>query len=160
MNFKKAVFIIILTAVIFFIQQSFLVKLLPVNLLLLLIIWLSFSRRPESWLAALTAGLLLDFYSGILGPALISYSLVNFLIIYLAKHISLESFSHFLLVSFAGLSAFFISYYLFLYIFAEWLTNKEISWIWKMSWWSFIKIIISHQLLLLMGYLVKPKVNR
>lgn len=157
MSWKQIILLIILTLIVFLIQQSLLIIFWPINLLLLVVIWLSCWQKQSSLLVALIAGFLLDIHSTIIGPAIISFILVNLLIISLSRHISLEGFNHFLLISFIGILVFFISHYFFSFLFSQWLMNKNLSQLLRISWWQFIEIIFGYQIILIIGYLIKPK---
>jgi hypothetical protein len=159
MNWKNFFFLTPAVVIIFLIQQSFFINFYPLNLLLLLVIWLGFRQRSESLLVALTGGILLDSQTGVLGPAILSFCLINYLIIYLSKHISLEGFIHFLLVSFMGLIIFLASYYLWSNVFNVWLMKQAGGQTVELNWLKLVKIILVSQLLLIIGYLLTPKAN-
>jgi len=157
MKWQKIILTLFLVLILFFIQHSFLINFESFNLLLVLVIWLSFWQRPGSLFVAFVSGLLIDWQSGIVGPGLISLLAVNLLIVYLAKHLSLESFSHYLLITFLGILVFLFSYYLFLQIFGGWLEKIDVNNFFLFSLLGLVMNAVLHQSLLIIGYLFKPK---
>lgn len=157
MKWREIFLTFILVIIVFLIQQSLLINFGSVNLLLIVIIWLSFWQRSNSLLVALMSGLLIDWQSGVVGPGLVSLLMVNLLIVYLAKHLSLESFSHYFLISFMGILVFLFGYYLFLEIFVGWLEKGDIDNYFSFSWLGTTMIIVLYQSLLIIGYLFRPK---
>jgi len=159
MKWQRILSIIILTVAVFLIQQSFLINFWPINLLLLLVIWFSYWQKPSALLLAFLAGGLVGWQSGAIGPAVISYVAVNFLITYLSQHLPLESFSHYFLVTFLGIVVFFIIYYLSIIIFNVWFRQESLNTYISLSWFDLVKTIFFYQVIMIISYLIKPKID-
>jgi len=123
-----------------------------------MVVWLSFWKNPHQWLVALLAGFLLDFSAAVLGPTVISFSLICFLINYSSKYISLERLSHYLLVTFSSVLVFFLVHNLIFHLIAQ-LVNKDLSDLLVFSWSSFSKLLVGHWLILIIGYWLRPNLK-
>jgi hypothetical protein len=117
--------IIILTViVVWLIQTSFLSAshsfLSSWNLIVSLVIWLSFVSSPYWWIAASAGGFLLDLQQGIFGLNLLTLVCVALIVIYLRKHIATTGrISQFTLITLVSLFMNMLIFYILSWLFSK-----------------------------------------